>query len=197
MTVKSKKQIFLFVSAIIISACSTLNPVNDLFGIEMPEEEYPNFKIGAYTEETGISYYSNNKMNTDLFAWAEVESKNLRIMIYNSTNNELKLNRNEDQYLLRLTDRSEIFLTLDPIKFHRYPSSIKPGTSAEVFLLLPQKYWTNVEKVIPGNRDEENLRQYDEKSPLNFDKTNISYVKILLNTGKTIFLKSIPQSNRI
>lgn len=194
---KSKTLILLFISVLIITACSTLNPVNDLFGIEMPEEEYNNFKIGAYTEETGISYYSNNKMNTNLFAWAEVEPKNLRIMIYNSTDDELKLNRNEDQYLLKLTDGSEIFLTLDPIKFHRYPVNIKPSSSAEIFLLLPQKYWTNLEKVIPGNRDEENLRQYDEKALQNFDKSNISSVKILFNSGKTIFLKSVPQSNRI
>ncbi len=194
---KSITRILIFISVSIIAACSTLNPVNDLFGIEMPEEEYSNFKIGAYTEETGISYYSNDKMNTNLFAWAEVEPKNLRIMIYNSTDDALKLNRNEDQFFLKLTDGSEIFLTLDPIKFHRYPGNIKPGSSAEIFLLLPQKYWTGVEKVIPGNRDEENLRQYDEKAVQNFDKSNICSVKILLNSGKTIFLKSVPQSRRI
>lgn len=183
----------LFSVILLITACSSLNPVNDLFGIEMPEEEYHNFKIGAYTEETGISYYSNNNMNPNLFAWGEIESKNLRVMIYNETSEQIKMSRSEDQYILRLSNGSEAILTLDPIKFHRYPAYINPGTSAEIFLQLPQNFWTNVEKVIPGNRDEENLRQYDEKSHLNFDKTNISYVKILLNTGKTIYLKLVPQ----
>lgn len=186
----------LFTSILLITSCSSLNPVNDFFGIEMPEEEYHNFKIRAYTEETGITYYSNNKMNPNLYAWAEVESKNLRIVIYNATDETINLNRNEDQYTLRLADERDVLLPLDMIKLHRYPVYINPGTSVEIFLQLPQTFWTNVEKIIPGNRDEQNLRQYDENSPINFDMNSISFVKVELKAGKIIYLKSVPQSTK-
>lgn len=181
---------------LLIVSCSSLNPVNDFFGIEMPEEEYHNFKIRAYTEETGISYYSNNNMNPNFYAWAEVESKNLRIMINNATDETINMNRNEDQYILRLTDGSDVLLPLDPIKLHRYPVYINPGESVEIFLQLPQAFWTNVEKIIPGNRDEQNLRQYDEKSPINFDKSGIAFIKVELKAGRIIYLKLVPQSSR-
>ncbi len=180
----------------LLTSCSSLNPVNDFFGIEMPEEEYQNFKIRAYTEETGISYYSNNNMNPNFYAWAEVESKNLRIMINNATDETINMNRNEDQYIIRLTDGSEVLLPLDPIKLHRYPVYVNPGESVEIFLQLPQAFWTNVEKIIPGNHDEQNLRQYDEKSPINFNKSGIAFIKVELKTGRIIYLKLVPQSSR-
>lgn len=188
----TKKILFLFSFIILATSCSSLNPVNDFFGIEMPEEEHQKFKIHAYTEETGISYYSNDKMNTDFYAWAEVESNNLRIVIYNATNETIKMSRNEDVFLLKLTDGKEIILALNPIKLHRYPIQINPGKSVEIFLQLPQTLWRDVEKIIPGNTDQENLRQFDEKAPSNFDKDGVTFVKVELMNGRTIYLKRIP-----
>lgn len=193
------QKIILLISLFIfflLTSCSSLNPVNDFFGIEMPEEEYQNFKIRAYTEETGISYYSNNNMNPNFYAWAEVETKNLRIIIYNATNETINMSGNEDQYILTLSDGNEVILALDPIKLHRYPVHISPGKSVELFLQLPKNLWANVEKIIPGNDDQANLRQYDEKSPINFDKSSISFIKIELKVGRKIYLKSVPQSSR-
>lgn len=190
----SKNIILLFSFILLATSCSSLNPVNDFFGIEMPEEEHQNFKIRAYTEETGISYYSNNKMNPDFYAWAEVESNNLRIMIYNATNETIKMSRNEDFFHLKLTDGKEVVLAPNPIKLHRYPVQINPGKSVEIFLQLPQTLWKDVEKIIPGNTDQENLRQFDEKATSNFNTDSVSFVKVELMAGRTIYLKRIPQS---
>ena len=53
--------------------CASSQNLNDFFGIEMPEEEADKFKIVSYDQDRGANYYSNSRMNTHLYAWAEIQ----------------------------------------------------------------------------------------------------------------------------
>ena len=102
--------IILGASLILSTGCSSSSAINDFFGIEMPPSEVDYFRIVGYTETSGISYQSTRNMNPDLFAWAGIENRNVRIQITNNSDEPVEINYNKDQYLLIEKNGNEFVL---------------------------------------------------------------------------------------
>lgn len=170
--------------------CSSSSVINDFFGIEMPPSEVDYFRIVGYTEASGISYQSTKNMNPDLFAWAGIESKNVRIQITNNSDEPVEINHNKDQYLLIEKDGNEFVLNKGDLLEYQNLDPISPNTSIEIVLELPKDYL----KALYIERNAKFLNDMTrEQNSAFYDIERIKTLQIKLGNTKTIILKHVTE----
>lgn len=187
----SSKLIFIIGIAslqILITSCSSSSAINDFFGIEMPPSEVDYFRIVGYTESSGISYQSTKNMNPNLFAWAGIEIKSIRVIISNSTNEPIELKFNDDQFLLIEKEGNEYVLDKGSMLDYDNKSPIAPNSSVELVFELPKDYVNS----LYINRNDDFLNDMTrEQNTAFYDKERISKLQIKLGYTKTIILKPV------
>jgi hypothetical protein len=182
-----------FICLVSSYGCSASTSLNDFFGIQMPEESAGRFKIVAYDERSGASYYSDEQMNANLYGWAEIDIQRLYIKIVNNTSDAITFNYNKDVFLIETVDGNEYVL----IKGERldYPGEgrIRPGHSVQFVLGMPQDYWKTVGLSDADASDPNYLTDFWQgENSLNLVKQSIIQMKIKLAGQTTIILKPIP-----
>ncbi len=173
---------------IILPSCSSSSAINDFFGIEMPPREVDYFKIVGYTESSGVSYQSTKNMNPDLYAWAGLEIKSIRIKITNNSNEPIELNYNEDQYLLVEKEGNEFILDKGSMLEYDNNNPIAPKTSIELIFELPKDYVNSL--YINRNADFVNDMAREQNTAF-YDKDRIDRLQIKLGYTTTIVLKPV------
>ena len=173
--------------------CAASQNLNDFFGIEMDESEADQFRIVSYEKDRGANYYSNSQMNTQLYAWAEVEPQIIRIKIVNLTNLNIPINYNMDQFTVFTTDDKEYIL----IKGDRiaYPSEeyIAPHQSVEYSLEIPMKFWQTVGLTNPNATDANYVLDFWKgENSLQIVKGKVRMIKVFLGGKTTLIMKPVP-----
>jgi hypothetical protein len=173
--------------------CASSQSLNDFFGIEMPEEEAGKFKIVSYQKDRGANYYSNERMNTQLYAWAEVEPQIIKIKVVNMTESNVSINYNMDQFIIVTEDDEEfILLKGDRLKYSSN-ESILPGKSSEYSLELPMKFWQNAGITSATEADPNSYQKFWKgENSLQLVKEKIKMIKVKLGGDKTLIMKPIP-----
>ncbi|NOX17380.1 MAG: hypothetical protein GXO87_03750 [Chlorobi bacterium] len=189
-----KLMIFPLLLLVLFAGCATTKPVNDFFGIEMFPKDMDNFKIKAYTVESGISYASSPFMNPNLFAWAEVETRFLRLKLVNNTSNPIPLVYDMDSYTLFLKNGKHVEMQ----KGNRYTynrfNPLGPGSSVEFLLEFPEDYWSRIGKNDPQPDNPNYLEDFWKgENSLNFAKEQIEHIEVNLGGMTYILLKRVPE----
>lgn len=182
--------IILGASLILSTGCSSSSAINDFFGIEMPPSEVDYFRIVGYTETSGISYQSTRNMNPDLFAWAGIENRNVRIQITNNSDEPVEINYNKDQYLLIEKNGNEFVLNKGDLLEYQNLDPISPNSSIEIVLELPKDYL----KALYIERNAKFLNDMTrEQNSTFYDIERIKTLQIKLGYTKTIILKHVTE----
>lgn len=182
--------IILGASLIFSTGCSSSSAINDFFGIEMPPSEVDYFRIVGYTETSGISYQSTRNMNPDLFAWAGIENRNVRIQITNNSDEPVEINYNKDQYLLIEKNGNEFVLNKGDLLEYQNLDPISPNSSIEIVLELPKDYL----KALYIERNAKFLNDMTrEQNSTFYDIERIKTLQIKLGYTKTIILKHVTE----
>ena len=182
--------IILGASLILSTGCSSSSAINDFFGIEMPLSEVDYFRIVGYTETSGISYQSTRNMNPDLFAWAGIENRNVRIQITNNSDEPVEINYNKDQYLLIEKNGNEFVLNKGDLLEYQNLDPISPNSSIEIVLELPKDYL----KALYIERNAKFLNDMTrEQNSTFYDIERIKTLQIKLGYTKTIILKHVTE----
>ena len=182
--------IILGASLILSTVCSSYSAINDFFGIEMPPSEVDYFRIVGYTETSGISYQSTRNMNPDLFAWAGIENRNVRIQITNNSDEPVEINYNNDQYLLIEKNGNEFVLNKGDLLEYQNLDPISPNSSIEIVLELPKDYL----KALYIERNAKFLNDMTrEQNSTFYDIERIKTLQIKLGYTKTIILKHVTE----
>lgn len=182
--------IILGASLILSTGCSSSSAINDFFGIEMPPSEVDYFRIVGYTETSGISYQSTRNMNPDLFAWAGIENRNVRIQITNNSDEPVEINYNKDQYLLIEKNGNEFVLNKGDLLEYQNLDPISPNSSIEIVLKLPKDYL----KALYIERNAKFLNDMTrEQNSTFYDIERIKTLQIKLGYTKTIILKHVTE----
>ncbi len=181
----------------VFSSCTSSQSrlaINDYFGIRMAEEDEPNFKIVSYSGEDGIKYHSSIMMNPNLFAWAEISGKKIRVKIVNNLEQEIPSSWVGDEFAVQTDDGKEFMLNKG--RNTEYPSNgvILPKTEMEYFLELPAKFW----ETIGARNQQSHTADYLEDFWTGLDTNTISRKKIkmitiTLGTKYQIILKRVPE----
>lgn len=154
----------------------------------MPPSEVSYFKIVGYTESSGVSYQSTKNMNPDLYAWAGLEIKSIRIKITNNSIEPIELNYNEDQYLLVEKDGNEFVLDKGTMLEYDNNNPIAPKTSIELIFELPKDYVNS----LYTNRNADFVNDMArEQNTAFYDKERIDRLQIKLGYTTTIVLKPV------
>ena len=173
--------------------CASSQNLNDFFGIEMAEEDADNFKIVSYEPSKGANYYSNSRMNTQLYAWAEVQPQIIKLKVVNMTENEIPFNYNTDQFTL-VTEAGDEFILLKGDRID-YPGqdSIMPGKSVEYALELPMNFWQSSGISTASEAGPNSYKDFWKgENSLQLVKEKIKVIKVELAGEKTIFMKPVP-----
>ncbi|MEN8192769.1 MAG: hypothetical protein ABFS12_08115 [Bacteroidota bacterium] len=168
--------------------CSSSSAINDFFGIEMPPSEVDYFKIVGYTEFSGVSYQSTGNMNPNLYAWAGIEDTQVRIKITNNSDEPVKVNYIEDQYLLVEKEGDEFVLNKGDMLDYNNHDPIMPQGSMEIVLELPKDY---LNALYFGRNDDFANDMTREQNTVFYDKERIKNLQIKLGYTKTIILKPV------
>lgn len=182
--------IILGASLMLSTGCSSSSAINDFFGIEMPPSEVDYFRIIGYTETSGISYQSTRNMKPDLFAWAGIENRNVRIQITNNSDEPVEINYNKDQYLLIEKNGNEFVLNKGDLLEYQNLDPISPNGSIEIVLELPKDYL----KALYIERNAKFLNDMTrEQNSAFYDIERIKTLQIKLGYTKTIILKHVTE----
>jgi hypothetical protein len=132
-------------------------------------------------------------MNTQLYAWAEVEPQIIKIKIVNLTNLNVPINYNVDQFTVFTTDDKEYIL----IKGDRitYPSEeyIAPHQSVEYSLEIPMIFWQTVGLTNPNATDANYVLDFWKgENSLQIVKEKIRMIKVSLGGKTTLIMKPVP-----
>jgi hypothetical protein len=178
----------------LLVGCATTKPVNDFFGIEMYPKDIDNFKVKTYTVESGISYASSPFMNPNLFAWAEVETRFLRIKLVNNTKKPIPLIYDMDTYTLFLKNGEQAELQKGNRFTYNRHSPLNPGASVEFLLEFPEDYWSRIGKNDPHPDNPNYLEDFWKgENSLNFAKEQIEHIEVNLGGMTYILLKQVPE----
>jgi hypothetical protein len=179
-----------------LGGCASSNTLNDFFGIQMDKNEANKFKIVSYSDRDGANYYSNANMNPNIFAYAEIDVKMIRLKVVNMSSNEVTYNYNLDQFKLYTREGEEfILLKEDRIK---YPGKgfITQNNSVQFNLELPSDFTSRVGLDKQNKADA--IYTYDiwkGDGSLRFVKENIDRIEVELGGKFTIILKVIPETS--
>jgi len=181
----------LYHSLILLSACGSLKSVNDFFGIQMNSKEEKDFQIYSYSEVEGIKYQSNERMDPDINAWAEIGVEDIIFKIVNTSGRSIDLNYFSDQFII-ITDVNHYIIDKGPRINYFYGSNITPGSSAEISFKIPSEFSQDfakregalLEKDIMGDLS----KNWSQNTIL---KENIKFIVIKLSDVE-IVLKRVP-----
>jgi hypothetical protein len=185
--------IALNVSLVFQIGCALSQNLNDFFGIEMAEEEAAQFKIVSYDKDRGANYYSNSRMNTQLYAWAEFEPQIIKIKVVNMTESNVSINYNMDQFTV-VNDEDEEFILIKEDRLN-YPSNevIAPGKSVEYSLELPMKFWQTAGISSATEADPNSYQKFWKgENSLQLVKEKIKMIKLKLGGEKILIMKPVP-----
>jgi len=190
--------ILFFITVVWIFFCSSRTAkMNDFFGVQMDPEEASKFKIISYSPEKGASYHGTLRMESRLYAYAELFGQTLAIRVVNETEKPVATNYNSDNFILHTNDNQSYVLRKG--KFTDYPagSVIKPNASREYKLILPSNFWQTVGMRDPQTHD---AKYHDEfwtgLNQMNFLKKNIQRIEVVLAGKTTLILKPILETVR-
>ncbi len=195
------KKYFSFFLVLFISGlfwnCSSTNPINDFFGIQMNLPEENHFKIISYNEFDGVKYQSTAKMEPAVNAWAEVSVDDIRIKVVNTSPRKIPLNYNLDQFVI-ITDEKEYILEKGSRIEYFSKASIEPNSEVEFILKLPNDYIsdaTNRFEFKSGSKlTYDMLRDFSKfGNAVDVNKENIKYIVIKLS-DRTLVLKKVPST---
>ncbi len=184
---------YLVLALVGIMACAASRPLNDFFGIEMNHEDADEFKIASYTEAGGAQYYSNSRMNPQIYAYARIDVQTIRIKVVNLTNSDIPFNYNVDQFTL-ITSTDEKYILIKGDRFD-YPSreSIKSNQSIQFFLELPSKFWQVIGLSDQNSQDANYINDFWKgENSLVIVKEKIKMIEVSLAGETTLILKSLP-----
>lgn len=185
----------ILIGSLIIIACSGSKALNDFFGIKMDENDADEFNIASYTEAGGAKYYSNSRMNPQLYGWAEFDMKDIRIKVVNYTNEKVSYSYNYDNFIILTTD-DESYVLIKGDRWN-YPSgeNINPNQSIEFILEMPANFWKNIGIM---NVDENSRHFFKEfwsgENSVQTVKSTIKYIKVELGAQTTLILKPLPEN---
>ena len=176
-----------------IYSCGTTRPLNDFFGIEMSMADADEFKIASYTETGGAQYYSNSRMNPQIYAYAGIDANAIKIKIVNMTSSDIPFGYNVDQFTIQtITDKKYILIKGDRIK---YPSKevIRSNQSVQFFLELPSNFWQVIGQSNKDTQDPNFFKDFWKgENSLAIFKDKIKLIEVSL-AGKTLLiLKPLP-----
>jgi hypothetical protein len=182
----------LSVALIFQIGCASSQKLNDFFGIEMPEDEADNFKMVSYEKDRGANYYSNSRMNTQLYSWAEIQPQIIKIKVVNLTDSAVPISYNMDQFTLYTEENEFILIKGDRID---YPTdeSIAPHKSVEYTLELPMKFWQSAGISTASEAGPNSYKDFWKgENSLQLVKEKITMIKVKLGGEKTLIMKPVP-----
>ncbi len=173
--------------------CAASQPLNDYFGIEMAEEDADQFRIVSYEKDRGANYYSNSRMNPQLYAWAEIEPEIIRIKVVNLTDSNVFFNYNTDQFTVITDDEKEF--SLSKRDRSHYPSEEYIATNGSVLYLLrlQKKFWQSVGISTAEPNDANYMWDFWQgENALEVVKNKIKMIKVSLAGTTTLIMKPVP-----
>ncbi len=186
-----KTVIFILISMFLLS-CSSTNPINDFFGIQMNPEEENNFKIVSYNEIEGIKYQSSLSMDSDVLAWAEINPESIIIKIVNNSPREIPLNYFADSFVL-ITDQNEYKLNKGKQQDYFSSNKILPGMDDEQLFKLPSDFAQDFVKREGAILNKDIMGDFSKNwSQYSILKDNLKYILIKL-TDVILVLKRVPE----
>ncbi|MDA3861676.1 MAG: hypothetical protein PF445_10650 [Melioribacteraceae bacterium] len=188
------KFVIITISSLLLVQCSSSTAINDFFGIKMPPNETDYFKIVAYTESSGISYQSSPNMDPNIFAWGSLEGGILRVKLVNNSSSHVALSYDSDQFILVTKDNKEFICAKGDIITYNNMSSIKPLSSIELLLELPQNYWETIGmKNTQSANENYTLDVWKGQNTIVVNMKDVKHIKINLGFTTNIVLKPVPK----
>jgi hypothetical protein len=177
----------------LLFSCAASQNLNDYFGIEMDEDEASNFEIVSYESDRGANYYSNSRMNTQLYAWAEIQSSMVKLKVVNTTNLHVPISYNLDQFSV-YTEEDEEFLLVKGDRIDYPPNeSIGPNKAVEYSLQLPMNFWRSSSISTASEADPNSYEAFWKgENTIQLVKEKIVMIKVRLGGEKTIIMKPVP-----
>lgn len=185
--------IALNINVILQNGCASSQNLNDFFGIEMPEEEADNFKIVSYEVKRGANYYSNSRMNTQIYAWAEIQPQIVKIKVVNTSETNLPTSYTMDQFTV-FTKEGGKFILLNGDRI-TYPTveKIAPNKSVEYSLQFPMNFWQSAGLATSGEMSPNSYRNFWKgENSLQLVKEQITMIKVTLGGKITLIMKPVP-----
>jgi len=193
---KACHTLILLLVALFYGGCASSNTLNDFFGIQMDKSEANKFKIVSYSDKDGANYYSNANMNPNIYAYAEIDAKMIRVKVVNLSDIEVTYNYNLDRFMLFTNDNNEfVLLKEDRVK---YPDKgvIRRNNSVQFDLELPSDYASRVGLDKPNTEDASYTYDiWKGDGSLVFAKEDIDRIEVDLGGKTTIVLKVIPMKD--
>ena len=190
----SKTKYFLFIAIFwMLTNCAAPPALNDFFGVKMEPKDEAKFKISSYSQQYGATYTGTPTMEPKLYAYAEFEDKDLIIRITNETQEPIDFNYQTDQFLTYTKDDKEFLLKKPQIDQYPSESTLKPGKSITLKLMLPSDFWRSVGMTTPNTEDAKLVEEFWKGlEQVNFIRKNIAKIKILLANKTLIVMKPLP-----
>jgi hypothetical protein len=188
------KNISFIILAVLFSvSCSSFEPVNDFFGIQMNPLDEQSFTIIGYDNNKGIQYQSSAKMDAAINAWAEIGVEDITLKIVNNSPREIPLNYDIDSYVI-ITNEKDYIVNKGNRYNYFYGNKIEPNSSDEVKLKIPSDFAQDfvkregalLKKDILGDVS----KNWSQQSVL---RENVKYILIKLS-DITLLLKKVPES---
>ena len=159
----------------------------------MAPEDQKKFKILTYSEKDGASYQGNFKMEPNIYAYAELTIKGVKIKVVNDTEKPVATNFNSDQFMLHTKNNKDYVLKKGNVTSYPSRKFIKPFSPIEFDLQLPSDFWDTV-----GMKDHNTLdANYRNEfwtglNQLRLLKEDINFISVSLGGETTIILKPVP-----
>ena len=178
----------------LLSACGSLNPINDYFGIQMNPSEEDSFRIISYSPYEGIKYLSSPSMDANIIAWAEIGVEDITLNIINNSKREINLDFFSDQYFI-ITDQKEYKLSKSSVANYFPESVIFPDNSIEVILEIPADYSQDFEKRKGAILNKDIMGDFSKNWSLSdIIKGNIKFILLRID-DITLVLKEVPKES--
>ena len=183
------------ITVLIISALMvTCSPkvINDFFGIAMNPEYVDEFQIISYSVE-GVNYRSNDQMNPQVYAYAELQINSVLFKIVNMDTPPIHLDYNYDEYILHTIRDEKYQLLKGNYKLYASIGDIGYKESVELTLDMPSDFFQTIGIKNPQSLLADYTEEYWEgENRLNFAREEINHIEVILGKSVVLILKPIP-----
>jgi hypothetical protein len=183
--------------SILFFSCPPPKTMDDYFGIKMDKNEADLFKIVSYSKDKGASYQSTMNMNPNIYAYAELDVKYVRLKVVNNSDSAIPVNYNIDEFKL-IKNNGESFI-LNKGDRETYPSirNIGINSAVEIMLDFPSNFWQLIGTKDSFSSDPNYTEDFWKgENSLVFLKENIKYITARFGKEYLILLKPIPEKSK-
>lgn len=177
---------------ILFFGCTSFEPVNDFFGIQMNPLEEASFKIISYDNNEGVKYTSSPNMDFNINAWAEIGVQDITFKILNKSSRDIPLSYFNDNFIV-ITDEKEYHLDKGNRRDYFFGDKISPDSEVEITLKLPSDFEQDFVKRGDAKLNKDIMGDFSKNWSLqSIVKENIKYIIIKLS-DVVILLKNVPE----